>query len=99
MGKLFGIVLLVLGVWLAIEVYTKGSDQAFGGALTWLAGEDLAEDPSEASDDGASTIQRIQENVRSNMNAGAARTSDSGNPEAELDADDVMSGDADDFEE
>jgi hypothetical protein len=99
MGKLFGIVLLVLGVWAAVEIYTKGSDQAFGGALTWLAGEDLADDGGDGASEDVSTIQRIQENVRSNMNAGAARTSDSGNPEAELDEDDVMSGDADDIDE
>lgn len=92
MGKLFGIVLLVLGVWAAVEIYTKGSDQAFGGALTWLAGEDLAGDERSVGD-------RMEDSVRRNINAGAARTSDSGNPEAELDEGDVMSGDADDVDE
>ena len=33
MGKLFGIVLLVLGIWLAVEVYTEGVNGAFGGVF------------------------------------------------------------------
>jgi hypothetical protein len=33
MGKLFGILAIVLGVWLAAEVGMKGIDGAFGGIL------------------------------------------------------------------
>jgi hypothetical protein len=34
MGKLISMVLMVLGIWVAVEVYTHGVDGAFGGALT-----------------------------------------------------------------
>jgi hypothetical protein len=94
MGKLFGIVLIVLAVWFAVEVYTKGSDQAFGGALTWLGGEEPAADGG----DDRSTARRFEDNVRGNIHKGAARGSGVA-PETELAADDVMSGDADDLEE
>jgi hypothetical protein len=31
MQKIFGVLLILLGVWVAIEVYTNGTDRAFGG--------------------------------------------------------------------
>jgi hypothetical protein len=33
MGRLFGIVLIVLGVWAGLEIYNKGMDHAFGGVF------------------------------------------------------------------
>jgi hypothetical protein len=33
MGRLFGILAMLMGVWAAAEIYTKGFDAAFGGAL------------------------------------------------------------------
>ena len=33
MGKLFGIVVIVVGLWAAAEIYNEGSANAFGGAL------------------------------------------------------------------
>ena len=33
MGKLIGIGLIVLGIWVGLEVYTEGTDRAFGGIL------------------------------------------------------------------
>ncbi|HBZ70890.1 MAG TPA: hypothetical protein DEP35_14590 [Deltaproteobacteria bacterium] len=33
MQKIFGILLIVLAIWVAIEVFTKGMDGAFGGLL------------------------------------------------------------------
>ena len=41
MGKSFGIVLMLLAVWIAAELYIKGMDQAFGGAF---AGSETAEE-------------------------------------------------------
>jgi hypothetical protein len=38
MGKVFGILLVVLGIWIGMEVYLKGTDQALGGALGFLEG-------------------------------------------------------------
>ena len=31
MGKIFGILLMVIGIWAGITVYTEGVDAAFGG--------------------------------------------------------------------
>jgi hypothetical protein len=36
MGRLLGLIAIVLGVWAAAEIYTKGFDSAFGGALAGL---------------------------------------------------------------
>jgi hypothetical protein len=33
MARLFGIVLIVLAIWVGVEVYTKGVGGAFGGVL------------------------------------------------------------------
>jgi hypothetical protein len=33
MGRLLGLVLMLLAVWAAAEIYTKGVDGAFGGIL------------------------------------------------------------------
>jgi hypothetical protein len=94
MGKVIGILLLVLAVWVGIEIYTKGSTEAFGGALTWLGGEQ----PSAEASDGRSSMRRIEDSVRSNIHTGAQRGRGQA-PEAELDEGDVMGADADDLEE
>jgi hypothetical protein len=36
MGRIFGILLLVLAVWSGVEVYTEGTSGAFGGLFTRL---------------------------------------------------------------
>jgi len=36
MGRLLGLIAIVLGVWAAAELYTKGFDSAFGGAFAGL---------------------------------------------------------------
>jgi hypothetical protein len=33
MGRLFGILLVVLGLWIGLTIYTEGTDRAFGGIL------------------------------------------------------------------
>jgi hypothetical protein len=33
MGRLFGLIAMLMGIWAAAEVYTKGFASAFGGAL------------------------------------------------------------------
>ncbi len=71
MGKLFGILAIVLGIWIGLEVYTKGTDQAFGGIFAGLT--DPVSD-YEASPDGRSPVQRIGDRVRDDINLGADRT-------------------------
>lgn len=34
MGRVFGILMLVIGVWIAAELYTHGMDGAFGGVFS-----------------------------------------------------------------
>lgn len=36
MGKAFAILLIVVGIWVGLEVYTEGVDGAFGGHLAFL---------------------------------------------------------------
>ena len=36
MGRIFGILFLVLAVWTGVEVYTEGTSGAFGGLFTRL---------------------------------------------------------------
>jgi hypothetical protein len=36
MGRIFGILFLVLAVWTGVEVYTEGTSAAFGGLFTRL---------------------------------------------------------------
>jgi hypothetical protein len=38
MGKIFGILLAVVGIWLVLEVYLNGTQGAFGGVLARLDG-------------------------------------------------------------
>jgi len=33
MSKIFGILTIVLGIWVAMEVFNKGADHAFGGVF------------------------------------------------------------------
>jgi hypothetical protein len=38
MGKLFAIVLMVIGIWVAVTVYSEGTDRAFGGLFAGSLG-------------------------------------------------------------
>jgi hypothetical protein len=40
MGKAIGILLVVLGIWVGLEVYMEGVQGAFGGRLAFLGSED-----------------------------------------------------------
>ncbi len=40
MGRMFGLVLLLVSVWVGVEVYTRGLEGAFGGALASFAADD-----------------------------------------------------------
>jgi hypothetical protein len=33
MGKIFGILLIVVGVWVGLTIFTEGTDHAFGGVF------------------------------------------------------------------
>lgn len=48
MGKAFGILFIVVLVWVGLEVYTEGTRGAFGGVFASWSGEPVSaeEDPS-----------------------------------------------------
>lgn len=56
MGRLIGIVLIVLGIWVGLEVYQKGTEHAFGGALAGFGS-------SQAPRDERSTARRAGDAV------------------------------------
>jgi hypothetical protein len=79
MSKIFGVLLIVLGVWLGLEIYTKGMDGAFGGALARLTA------PIGASRDAAaphdSLGQRVGAKVQGELDDAARRETNTGDEE------------------
>ncbi len=39
MGKIFGILFIVVGIWVGLEIYTEGTHNAFGGLFARWSGE------------------------------------------------------------
>jgi hypothetical protein len=66
MAKAFGILMIVLGVWLGLEIFTNGMDSAFGGIFA--SGE-----RSTTSEPAQSRMQQIRARVQEDIDAGAAR--------------------------
>jgi len=44
MGRIISLLLAVLGIWVAVEVYTNGVNGAFDGALARFGGESAEEE-------------------------------------------------------
>lgn len=59
MGRIFGILLIGLGIWVGLEIYLEGTQNAFGGIL--------ASHASEAPRDQRSTPQRAGDAVRGSL--------------------------------
>ncbi len=70
MGKIYGIALIVVGIWVGMTIYTEGLDNAFGGVFTKLGGEPVGRDvrpPTErirdrvqgATDERTERIERL----------------------------------------
>ena len=84
MGKLIGLILMVLAVWVGLEVYDKGVDHAFGGVFAWFE-TPLQPDESTGYDDAAdapegrevrpsgSLAQRVGAKVQSDLDEAAER--------------------------
>ena len=99
MAKIFGVLLIVLGVWLGMEIYTKGMDHAFGGALArWSeplhptrhlpasAPADRETRTEVTTGTRGSLAQQVGQKVRGDIATGAARDgveSDDGDSDAE----------------
>ena len=58
MGRIFGMLLVVLGIWAMTEIYLHGTAGAFSGAFAGLSGE------SAAGGDMRSLGQRAGDSVR-----------------------------------
>lgn len=56
MGKIFGILLIVVGIWVGLTIFNEGTDAAFGGLL---AGSKR----SAADGSGAPVPRRIEKKV------------------------------------
>jgi hypothetical protein len=63
MGKAFGLVLIVVGLWVGLEIYTEGMHGAFGGVL---AGES-AQAPEEQQAPMDALRQGLAQDVETNM--------------------------------
>ena len=70
MGKIYGIMLIVIGIWLGMTIYTEGLDNAFGGLFTKLGPNPVVQDrrpPTErirdrvqgATDERTERIERL----------------------------------------
>ena len=58
MGKAIGLLLAVVAIWITVEIYTQGVDNAFGGRFAALIGSG---DASRAQ--RGSTVQRVDRAV------------------------------------
>ena len=67
MAKVLGILVIVLGVWIGMEIFTKGTDEAFGGLFA-------AGGAREARTAAEPPVQRIRSRVERDMAAGLARS-------------------------
>ncbi len=67
MGKAIGILMIVLGVWIGMEIFTKGMDGAFGGLFT--LGSDR-----EPNTTAEPPVQRIRARVQRDITSGLARS-------------------------
>ncbi len=77
MAKIFGVLLIVLGVWIGMEIYTKGMHDAFGGAFARFE-EPIHPSGRTSYDQGhgaerGSLARRIGAKVESDIKAGVRR--------------------------
>jgi len=93
MGKAIVILMIVLGVWIGLEIFTKGTDAAFGGVFA--SGDATAAQKAEPNQ---SPAQRIGARVQQQLKAGAVRSTsglEESAPDEEMDPED--DGGSDEF--
>ncbi len=56
MAKVFGILLIVLGIWVGLEIMTNGSDGAFGGLLAKTGMVDAETPPAPPTQRAANAV-------------------------------------------
>jgi len=75
MAKIFGVLLIVLGVWIGMEIYTKGMHDAFGGVFARFS-EPLDRDGSPAA--RGSIAERAGIKVKNELDDAARRENAAG---------------------
>ena len=71
MGKIFGILLVVVGIWLGLEVYLNGMEGAFGGALASFgesADEQAVRDTRSVPRRAGDAVQRAHGDAEERLN-------------------------------
>jgi hypothetical protein len=71
MGKILGILLVVVGIWLGLEVYQNGIQGAFGGALASLSGpadEQAVRDPRSLPRRAGDAVERAHAEAEARRN-------------------------------
>lgn len=87
-GRVFGLILMVLAIWVGLEVYQKGVDHACGGVFAWFGKPISSNDfggrhgvqPSSEPGGGngamrGSVAQQVGAKVREDLDRGARRDS------------------------
>jgi hypothetical protein len=70
MGRLFGVLLIVVGIWVGIEVYTKGTQNALGGLFAGGSAQAEARDPRtvpQRAGDAVQSAHDVAEQRRSRL--------------------------------
>ena len=72
MARLIGIVFIVLGIWVAMEVYTEGVEGAFGGVFAgWT--KPLSATDIDYADAYRSNLERVGDSVQQSLDEGMKR--------------------------
>ncbi len=76
MGKAFGMLLMLVALWVGLTLYSEGTQSAFGGAFASVAsagvGRDGA-DPAGAAAGRAPLTERVRSRVAADLEAAAER--------------------------
>jgi hypothetical protein len=70
MGKAFGLLLIVLGIWVGMELYTVGTQRAFGGVFVDLG---LAQAPAAGAAPDEAPLDAIRSRAQQNADRAASR--------------------------
>jgi hypothetical protein len=70
MGKAFGLALIVLGIYVGMELYTEGTQRAFGGVFVQLG---MAEAPAEGGTAEEAPLDAVRSRASENAERAASR--------------------------
>ncbi len=70
MGKLFGFVVILLGIWIGMTIFIEGTDRAFGGIF---ASSGASSEVELTHVPGGAPLERIRDRVRESRNGAGDR--------------------------